>query len=655
MSVAWFDGVTFTVEVAFTTAPLAASPSWTDVSAYLVEAPSLRFGRESEFSPFSPATCELVFKNHDRRFDPEYSSGPYYGNLQPMKKLRVRATYAATTYDLFTGFVQGWPQAYQSALSSTVTVRCVDGHRFLEQAKLNRSAYEAVVMADAPFHYWPMQEQNTSSASGYEDVVAGRQMRPTSLNGLPVTGPVSTVAVAPIGADSVVAPPTFALAAGTPTETMAVAEFVTAGWLDVDPHGLDFWCDFGSHDQSRETVVRAVNFTGNYAHISVDVNYWQLRVEFSDYNGSLELVGDTGVPVPFGLTHVAVWFNGTNVKLYLNGVLKWTGTPSAVLPGTFYGNGLAIGSGYDDNVGNPASNPLTGLSSFAHVAVYPTGTEPNWQGHYLAGITAFGHPYSDRSGARVGRVLDEAGWPAADRALSTGDTVHGPYIPNRMSAMEYLRDVEVAEDGYLFIDGAGKVVLRDRNWQWAQTTAATFSDDGTDIDYTDITIDANTVDAIRNKVSVTYGPNGAYLFEEDVASRTAYGPSTETLSTPTVPGSVTARGLAAYKVRTMKDPQTRITRLQTEPREQPATAFPSVLGLSIGQRIAVERRPQSVGSAIVKTLVVQGYEHRWDSDWWTTTVYLSPAPLTAVEAPYLTVGGLTRGKIGAAAGNKIPF
>jgi len=112
------DGCTVRVEVSFTTAPLAA-PSWVDITPF-VRSVRTDAGRSSEFSKFSPRTCDVVLDNNDRRFDPLYADGPYIGTpllsdegeslltdegaflrpdgdanvtrLLPMKRIRVTAT-----------------------------------------------------------------------------------------------------------------------------------------------------------------------------------------------------------------------------------------------------------------------------------------------------------------------------------------------------------------------------------------------------------------------------------------------------------------------------------------------------------------------------------------------------------------------------------
>lgn len=72
------DQPTLTVQIALASTPLATSPTWTDVSDY-VRAGSVRIGRSNELADFQAGVLSVDLDNRDRRFDPTYTSGPYYG------------------------------------------------------------------------------------------------------------------------------------------------------------------------------------------------------------------------------------------------------------------------------------------------------------------------------------------------------------------------------------------------------------------------------------------------------------------------------------------------------------------------------------------------------------------------------------------------
>ena len=108
MPATWMDGATVTVEIAFTNSPLTANASctWVDVSAD-VRAMNIRRGRQTELGTYSPGTMQLTLDNRARKYDPSNTAGAYYGNLLPMRKVRVAASSGATSATIFTGHVLG--------------------------------------------------------------------------------------------------------------------------------------------------------------------------------------------------------------------------------------------------------------------------------------------------------------------------------------------------------------------------------------------------------------------------------------------------------------------------------------------------------------------------------------------------------------------
>ena len=69
-----------------------------------VEALRITTGRESPLGVGKVASAELVLKNDDKKYSPEYTSGPLYGNLKPKRKVQIRTT-APTAQTLFVGRV----------------------------------------------------------------------------------------------------------------------------------------------------------------------------------------------------------------------------------------------------------------------------------------------------------------------------------------------------------------------------------------------------------------------------------------------------------------------------------------------------------------------------------------------------------------------
>lgn len=129
---------TLSISIAFGDSPLTAlaSNTWTDITAYVISF-STRRGRSDALGRMEAGTAQLTLDNADRRFDPTFASGAYYPNVVPMKKIRIRATYSAVTYDLYTGHVASWPPEWPGGLDATTTISCVDAFVFFASKKLN--------------------------------------------------------------------------------------------------------------------------------------------------------------------------------------------------------------------------------------------------------------------------------------------------------------------------------------------------------------------------------------------------------------------------------------------------------------------------------------------------------------------------------------
>lgn len=100
------------VQIAFVTDYNDTTPTWVDVTGY-VRAFSTHGGRPDAFSLCETGSVDsLVLNNTDGRFDPENTSGPYYGYLRPNRRIRIGTTISGTYRPLFTGFVGAFPQTW---------------------------------------------------------------------------------------------------------------------------------------------------------------------------------------------------------------------------------------------------------------------------------------------------------------------------------------------------------------------------------------------------------------------------------------------------------------------------------------------------------------------------------------------------------------
>lgn len=103
---------------------------WTDVSAYVRSIGTSR-DKNRDIDTFPAGTCQIVLSNADARFTPANTSGPYTSGgvtkVVPKVPVRVRATWAGTTYGLFFGRVNSWQDDYPGMGEDCVTtITCSD-------------------------------------------------------------------------------------------------------------------------------------------------------------------------------------------------------------------------------------------------------------------------------------------------------------------------------------------------------------------------------------------------------------------------------------------------------------------------------------------------------------------------------------------------
>lgn len=52
--------------------------------------------------------CELIMQNEERKYSPANSGSPFFPHLKPNKRLQIQATYLGSTYNLFSGYINGF-------------------------------------------------------------------------------------------------------------------------------------------------------------------------------------------------------------------------------------------------------------------------------------------------------------------------------------------------------------------------------------------------------------------------------------------------------------------------------------------------------------------------------------------------------------------
>ena len=581
------------VEFSPTTNPLD-TPSWVDISSYVIGQVNIRRGRSSEFDTYGTGTCSFTLDNSTRTFDPSYASGAYYGNLLAKRRIRVRTSGQT----LFTGWVQGWPQSLDwRQRRSWVQITAQDGLGLLSGISLDLTPYEAEVLADSPVSFMRMRSPDDGASvvgnvtfADDTEVDTGKYpgMDPGGIRFPPNVAPLDGYAGVLLGAPL----------SGT-TQTLEL-------WLR---------CEHASYERRLITAYDGVS------------SGWSVVVVNSDGTATLKsqagsVIVTSTVVADGGWHQLAFTSNNTTVSCYVDGVLVSTATSSeevftatgaAFYVRTSVGFLISPYQQYDGDV--RAFSFYTSVLSAARIAAHYNGAK--------------GWP-DDLSGARIQRYLTAAGWPSALTSLDGGTAVMP--VEGRMSGsvLDLCQQAAIAEGGAFFGTPTGTVQFRHRtatNEVAAyNSTQATFGPSGADLRFEDAA-PADDDQLVRNVVYASREGGKVYTYEDATSIAKYFRISDESASGMFLKNDadVTARG--QWILLRYASPTPRLDHVTVNAR-QSSGALSAVQTLDILHRIVVKvPHPNGVGSATTYTVQIEAVEHSVDmsNGGWITTYRGSPA------------------------------
>jgi hypothetical protein len=126
---------------------LADSATVTADVSDTVQAVNISRGRNALSDVFQTGTCSVVIADQDGAFNPNNTASPYYGLIQPLRKITITATDPATgiVWAMFAGYTTGfnYQQSRYVGEVSTTTITAVDGFRLANLAQLTTVAGSA--------------------------------------------------------------------------------------------------------------------------------------------------------------------------------------------------------------------------------------------------------------------------------------------------------------------------------------------------------------------------------------------------------------------------------------------------------------------------------------------------------------------------------
>ena len=264
-------------------------------------------------------------------------------------------------------------------------------------------------------------------------------------------------------------------------------------------------------------------------------------------------------------------------------------------------NGTAVYTGYVDDWN--LSYSVSGLSdaSAACVDGFAILAKQN-----LSAATAT----SESSGTRIAAILarPEVDWPLSLQAIDTGQqTLQADVIAEDTNALTYLQLVEASEPGSFFIDKSGRATFEDRNTAWTVSTT-TFSDDGTALPYSEISVVYGT-ELLFNRVQTTR-VGGVTQTANNTASQATYGINTLDDSGLLIDTDENALALSNYLLGRYQTPELRVDQITIELNGLSTLQQDTILGLEMTNVVTVKFQPNKTGVVITQTLQILGVSHQ---------------------------------------------
>jgi len=238
------------------------------------------------------------------------------------------------------------------------------------------------------------------------------------------------------------------------------------------------------------------------------------------------------------------------------------------------------------------------------------------------------------SSARLSAVLDrpEISFPVAQRDITTGTQTLGGAaaftVDNGTNALAYCNQINVAEQGRLFMARDGYLTFQSRIGNTLSAPVADFHDDGTNFRYNGVGISFEANEVV-NRASVSI-LGGSPEVAEDLASQAVYFIQTESITNSLLHSDGAALALAEYLL--VPTPTARYTSVQTEFLMLTEAQRDLLATVDIGTTITIEKTFITSGTStteLAQELAIEGIEHRIDVNRGHSVTYWT-SPTTVV-------------------------
>ena len=245
-----------------------------------------------------------------------------------------------------------------------------------------------------------------------------------------------------------------------------------------------------------------------------------------------------------------------------------------------------------------------------------------------SGITSVPGSGVQLSGARVNAILDEIDWPISLRDIDAGDSTLQADPGTDRDALQALFNVEQSEFGGIFLDGNGKVNFVGRNALIAAPAFPVyeFSDQGTDISYTNAVVALDDTTLINDVTITRLGGTAQNAFDQDSIDK--FFLHSGQRSGILVQTDAEALDQAEGILSTRKDPEIRIDSIQLNCYDD-ANPNKPLAGVDIELLDGVTVTKTTPGStSVVQSSLINAIHHDITKSSWMTTLYTTE-PLLA--------------------------
>ena len=625
---------TLIVEVAFAnnmSTPIA-SCTWTNVTADVVTA-STNTGKSDPTSTQAEAgRATIRLFNVSGRYNPFNTASPYYGpftdgadtavlGLVPMKRIRVRATWAGTTYNVWSGFVESWQMVWPSPAEAYCDVTATDGFKQLNLRVLGTATRRRSGLTAPGSGPW------LGDPTGSTTVTASIPEPSTgSPSYIGTVGPgVALGQTASLALDTT----TCAVFDGSANAVISFGQTPQVGGVSTSC-AAEMWVS----TPDTTATVRSIAQHGYY-----NGPRWQVTYQGSTHTLTLNVTDTTGtdtvtatVTINDNLPHHLAFTmdaGGFLDTIFVDGS-PLNSVVASHLPGSL--GPLLIGS----DISALTSNWHGAIQDFA---IYP-GILSNTQiaNHHTVGVSALA---GQLSGARIASLLTFAGSRAADRTGRRPVHLQGTSLGQ--GALTEIQTVTATEGPALFFQaGDGTATFYDRNHiltGTALTSQVTIGETGEPYELAGTTVDMDDLQVWN--ITPVARANGVTVQASDPVSVARYGPRTLTGGTALqMQTDAAAADLANYLLVRYANPVIQPHAIQINPHDDPTNLFPQVLGRQLLDRVTVTRTAPGGGTAWSQQANIIAVAHAIDpTAGWQTTWTLSPYE----AVPFLILDNATYG------------